>query len=152
MGKHHPCAECGAAVRTRPQVRRTRVGRYRVDDDSQLGSVCDRGHAEVDLKELAGYERRAAAMVLREAADVGGDEIRFARKSLGLTQARMAALLDVAPETVSRWETGSERMSRVSRLALLAVVRDLGGLERIEKGAGAGTREVLHVESAVRSS
>jgi DNA-binding transcriptional regulator YiaG len=145
MAKHHPCVECGAAVTTGTPVRRTRVGRYKVDDDALPGPVCANGHAEVDLDRLAEYERRAAIVVLTQAADVGGDEIRFARKSLGLTQARVAALLDVAPETVSRWETGSERMSRVSRLALLAVVRDVAGLWRIERGDGAGTGGVLRV-------
>jgi DNA-binding XRE family transcriptional regulator len=75
------------------------------------------------------------AIVLSEAADIGGDEVRFARQSLGLTQARLAGLLDVAPETVSRWETGSETMSRVSRLAS---VKDVEGLARIERGKRCG--------------
>jgi DNA-binding transcriptional regulator YiaG len=137
MGKHHPCDECGAAVGPGRPVRRTRVGRYKVDDASRAGPVCANGHAAFDLEELAEYERRAAIVVLSQAADVGGDEIRFARKSLGFTQARLARWLDVAPETVSRWETGSETMSRVSRLALLAVARDVEGLASIEEGKGA---------------
>jgi len=145
MGKHHPCDECGAAVTAGRRVRRTRVGRYKVDDDSRAGPVCANGHAEVDLNELAEYERRAALVVLSQAADIGGEEIRFARKSLGFTQARLAGVLDVAPETVSRWETGSETMSRVSRLALLAVVSDVGVLARIEKREGARTSETLFV-------
>ena len=147
MTRHHPCDECGAAVTAGKPVRRTRVGRYKVDDDSRAGPVCANGHAELDLDELAEYERRAAIAVLSEAADIGGDEIRFARKSLGFTQARLARLLDVAPETVSRWETGSETMSRVSRLALLAVVNDAGGLARIERGDGARTGEALRVNA-----
>jgi transcriptional regulator with XRE-family HTH domain len=89
-------------------------------------------------------------VVLSEAADISGDEIRFARKSLGFTQARLARLLDVAPETVSRWETGSETMSRVSRLALLAVVNDAWGLARIERGDGARTGETLRVNANAR--
>jgi DNA-binding transcriptional regulator YiaG len=145
MGKHHPCDECGAAVGPGKPVRRTRVGRYKVDDDSQALPVCANGHAEIDLTELAEYERRAAMVVLAQGADIGGDEIRFARKSLGITQARLARLLDVAPETVSRWETGSEVMSRVSRLALLAVVRDMAGLGRVERRDGARVGGVLRV-------
>jgi DNA-binding transcriptional regulator YiaG len=145
MGKQSSCDECGAAVTAGRQVRRTRVGRYKVDDDSRAGPVCANGHAELDLKDLAEYERRAALVVLSQAADVGGDEIRFSRKSLGFTQARLAGVLDVAPETVSRWETGSETMSRVSRLALLAVVLDVAALGRIESREGARTSETLVV-------
>jgi hypothetical protein len=60
----------------------------------------------------------------------------------------LAALLDVAPETVSRWEHDRETMSRVSRLALLAVVRDPEALARLEKNEPARTAEVLRVHAA----
>jgi len=132
----------------RAHVKRTRVGRYKVDDGSQMLPTCENGHQEMALSDLAEYERRAAAVVLSEAADIGGAEIRFARKALGLTQARLGTLLDVAPETVSRWETGSETMSRVSRLALLAVVQDAPGLARLEKNEPARAAEVLRVHAA----
>lgn len=148
MSIEHACLECGAPLSTRTYVKRTRVGRYKVDDPSQLVPVCTNGHAEIDLKQLAEYERRAAVVVLSEVAEVGGAEIRFARKALGLTQARLAGLLDVVPETVSRWETGSEVMSRVSRLALLAVVCDPDALARLEKNDLAKAAEVLQVHHA----
>ncbi len=148
MNNDHPCVECGAELAERTYVKRTRVGRYKVDDGSQFVPICANGHVEIDLKQLAEYERRAAVVVLSEAADVGGAEIRFARKALGLTQARLAALLDVAPETVSRWETGAEAMSRVSRLALLAVVRDADALARLATNEPARIAEVLHVHAA----
>jgi len=148
MSKDHLCAECGAPLAARTFVRRTRVGRYKVDDGSQIVAVCAKGHPELDLNQLAEYERRAAAIVLSEAADIGGAEIKFARKALGLTQVRLAALLDVAPETISRWETGAESMSRVSRLALLAVVRDAGALKRLESNEPAKVAEVLRVRAA----
>ncbi|MGO8993683.1 MAG: helix-turn-helix domain-containing protein [Polyangiaceae bacterium] len=141
------CLECGAALTRRAYVKRTRVGRYKVDDGSHQAPVCAEGHAELSFDELAEYERRAAVVVLSEVSDIGGAEIRFARKSLGLTQARLAGLLEVAPETVSRWETGELPMSRVSRLALLAVVRDPGSLSRLEEKP-AKTSETLHVGAA----
>lgn len=145
MSNDHLCHECDAPLAVRAFKRRTRVGRYKVDDASQMVSVCANGHPELELEQLAEYERRAAVVVLSEAAQVGGEEIRFARKALGLTQARLAALLDVKQETVSRWESGSLDMSRVSRLALLAVVRDSSALQRFEKNELARTAEILHV-------
>jgi DNA-binding transcriptional regulator YiaG len=148
MSETQVCEECGKPLSLRTYVKRTRVGRYNVDDGSQVLAVCDNGHVEVELGQLAEYERRASVVVLSEAADIGGSEIRFARKALGLTQARLAKLLEVAPETVSRWETGAEPISRVSRLALLAVVRDPRGLARLEKDESAAPTEVLHVHAA----
>lgn len=142
------CHECGEPQTQRTHTVRTRVGRYKVDDSSRVLRVCSNGHADISLDELAEYERRAAVVVLSEAADIGGNEIRFARKALGLTQARLGTLLDVAPETVSRWETGSETISRVSRLALLAVVRDPGALDRLENNQPARPTEVLHIHAA----
>jgi len=148
MNIDHPCVECGAKLSMRGHIKRTRVGRYKVDDNSQRVPVCTNGHAELDADQLAEYERRAAVVVLSEAGDVAGNEIRFARKSLGLTQVRLAALMEVAQETISRWETGSESMSRVSRLALLAVVCAAGSLDRLAKNEPARVAEVLHVHAA----
>ena len=148
MSKDHLCEDCGEPLSLKTYVKRTRVGRYKVDDGSQIVPVCAKGHAEIDLEQLTEYERRASVVVLSEAAEIGGDEIRFARKALGLTQARLANLLDVAPETVSRWETGVETMSRVSRLALLAVVRDPRALTRLDRDEPAKAAEVLQVHAA----
>jgi DNA-binding transcriptional regulator YiaG len=148
MKVDHPCFECGSPLAVETHTKRTRVGRYKVDDGSQMMPVCAKGHVEMDLDQLAAYERRAAIVVLSEAVDIGGGEIRFARKALGLKQAQLATLLDVAPETISRWETGAETMSRVSRLALLAVVRDAPALARLQGSEGARVSEVLHVRAA----
>jgi hypothetical protein len=38
MSKDHLCEDCGEALCLRTYVRRTRVGRYKVDDGSQLVS------------------------------------------------------------------------------------------------------------------
>jgi DNA-binding transcriptional regulator YiaG len=124
MGKEPSCSECGAALVAGTSVRRMRVGRYRVEEPGPR-STCLHGHESIDLETLAEYERRAAAIVLRDLGrEAGGEEIRFARKAVGMTQARLAGVLDVAPETISRWENDAEVMSRVSRLALLAVVTE----------------------------
>jgi len=117
-------------------------GRYKVEDSSVMVPVCANGHVQIALEALAEYERRAAIVVLSEAAEIGGAEIRFARKTVGLTQARLAAVLDVAPETVSRWENDHEPMSRISRLALLAVVRDFPSLALLSQTMCIRTHEV----------
>lgn len=35
-----------------------------------------------------------------------GDRIQFYRKSSGLTQSRLAELIGVSPQAISKWETG----------------------------------------------
>jgi DNA-binding transcriptional regulator YiaG len=132
MNIDHACYECGAPLSVRQHVERTVVGRYKVDDGSQRVAVCTNGHPELDLDQLTEYARRASVVVLSEAGDIGGAEVKFARKSLGLTQAKLAALLGVRQETVSRWETGQEELGRTTQLAMLAVVRDAPALERLE--------------------
>jgi len=147
--ERHACVECGAELRAKAHVQRTRVGRYKVDDGSKMLPACANGHIELSLDDLAEYERRAAAVVLAEAAEIGPAEIRFARKSLGLTQARLAALMQVAPETVSRWESSNDpaAMSRVSRLALLAIVQGSEALARLDDRP-ARAAEVLKIHAA----
>jgi DNA-binding transcriptional regulator YiaG len=146
----HTCYECGAPLSVRHHTERTRVGRYTVEDASQRVVVCSNGHPELDLNQLAEYQRRAAIVVLAEAETIGGAEIKLARKALGLTQERLAALLDVRQETVSRWETGQDPFGRTARLALLAIVRDPEALERLIDHNPANANETLHV--AVRAA
>lgn len=117
------CLECDAPLVMRKHTHRTRVGRYNVEDASCVVPGCSNGHTELDLEALAQYEKRAATIVLTEAADIGGAEIRFSRKAIGLTQDRLSEAMNVAPETISRWENDDDSMTPVSRLALLAVVR-----------------------------
>ena len=49
-----------------------------------------------------------------------GPELREFRHQLGLSQARLAALLDVTPNTIARWERGELAIAspRMLRLAL----------------------------------
>ena len=143
----HNCFECGAPLTTHAYKKLVRVGRYKVEDSSAMAPVCANGHPELSLDAIAGYERRAAAVVLSEAKEIGGTEIRFARKSIGLTQAHLAEVLQVAPETVSRWECDRDEMSRVSRLALLAVVREVELLKRLDRNP-APAAEVLKIGTA----
>lgn len=71
-----------------------------------------------------------------------GEEIRFLRKEMGLSAVKLAEILGVSKVTVSRWETGQERIgSSVDRairlLYLLSQANDLdpiiGNLRQIGK-------------------
>ena len=51
------------------------------------------------------------------------DQLRAMRKAIGLTQKKMAELLQLGEKTWTRWETGAERPSR-SMNVLLCALRD----------------------------
>lgn len=85
-------------------------------------TVC--GRAQFDAE----AERRFALAVARQIADSGlatGEAFRFMRKAIGMRATELAELLDLAPETISRWETEKRAVDR-GALALMAnLVRDL---------------------------
>ena len=49
------------------------------------------------------------------------DQLRAMRKAIGLTQKKMAELLQLGEETWTRWETGAERPSRSMNVLLCAL-------------------------------
>jgi putative zinc finger/helix-turn-helix YgiT family protein len=80
------------------------------------------GESYLDLAAAESCDRQAAAQLVR-AGIPGRRAFKLVRKHLGYTGAELGALLDVAPETVSRWETGEREIPRYARalLALLAL-------------------------------
>jgi transcriptional regulator with XRE-family HTH domain len=52
-----------------------------------------------------------------------GEELKEKRTALGLTQAQLAEILDVKPNTVARWERGILPVPRTVELAMLTVER-----------------------------
>ena len=85
--------------------------------------VC--GEKVIDGPLLLQKEREVAAALARE-GPVDGDSFRFMRTTLRLRAADLAALLDVAPETISKWENGKNPVLRTAWL----VVAGHGARER----------------------
>jgi transcriptional regulator with XRE-family HTH domain len=54
---------------------------------------------------------------------MGGEELKEQRTALGLTQAQLAEILDVKPNTVARWERGLLPVPRTVELAMQTVER-----------------------------
>jgi putative zinc finger/helix-turn-helix YgiT family protein len=102
----NPCAEC--------KCRRVRKGV--VEESLTVGGVTFKaalpasicrgcGTDYVSLDDLARFELAVGAWL----GDHGvrtPETFRFMRKALGLKAADLAALLDLTPETISRWENG----------------------------------------------
>jgi putative zinc finger/helix-turn-helix YgiT family protein len=92
--------------------------------------LCDQCPAKV-LPD-ASYERLADAL-RRQASLLMPSEIVAKRTGLGLNQKDFAQLLGVAPETVSRWETGGQIQQRVMNDFMRAVF-DVPELREYLKG------------------
>lgn len=69
------------------------------------------------FEELGRFELAVAGQMARD-GECGPDVFAFMRKAIGLKAVDLAALLDVVPETLSRWEHGKTPVERRA-LALL---------------------------------
>jgi DNA-binding XRE family transcriptional regulator len=122
------CPNCNGTMALKGYSHETRVGRRLVTDGSGIVSQCEKcGTVDLAEEQLAGYERRAARTVLLESAQVGGPEIRFARKALGMRQADLAAALGCNPQQMSRYEN-DDTVEMWLRLAIVAL------LDRVDRG------------------
>ena len=66
--------------------------------------------------------------VLRDLPSIRGEALRYARKAAGLRQVDLARLLDIAPETISRYETSNDAVPRAVQVAMhgLLLLRESG--------------------------
>lgn len=143
MGETRQCPECGhQAVVFRGYTHTTAVAGIRVNDATAMAWVCGKcGFADLTADQISGYERRAAALVLRDGRHGTGPVLRFGRKALGLKQEELGLLLATAGETISRYENGKLEIPRAVQLALVAL---LDGVER-------GTEDVKQQVDKVKS-
>lgn len=56
--------------------------------------------------------------------DMTGDALKEKRAAIGLTQAQLAEILEVKPNTVARWERGILPVPKAIELALETVERN----------------------------
>jgi transcriptional regulator with XRE-family HTH domain len=70
---------------------------------------------------------------------MNGTELKERRAVLGFTQARLAEVLDVKPNTVARWERGILTVPHTVALAMATVEREHGGAPKAEASAARAT-------------
>jgi hypothetical protein len=141
------CANCGQQTLLRGYKHVTQVGGYTVTDATGMVETCPEcGEVSLSSDELAGYERRAARLILSEGARVNGEVLKFARKALGLRQRDLAAILRRNEQQISRDEHDDD-LPMDLRLAVA------GLLERVERGdsldrVGASAEHTLEIRRA----
>src|SRR5690606_27143957 len=119
VGERCPLCADGRLESRAPEHEIT-IGGIRVKDETAMVLVCSScGEGLITAGQRQGYERRAAATILRERMEVPGSVIRVARRSLGLTQKDLAQLIGTSSELVSRWENGKASIRRAEQLAIV---------------------------------
>lgn len=84
------------------------------------------GETYIGFEDLGRFEHTVAATLARDGTS-SPEAFRFMRKAIGMPAVELAELLDVTPETVSRWEHGKLRVERRALALLGSMV-----LERLE--------------------
>ena len=72
----------------------------------------------VSISQIASLNKKLAIAISRKPHKLSNGEIRFLRKYLGWSGVDFASHFGVAPETVSRWETGAKKMGSSSERLL----------------------------------
>jgi hypothetical protein len=125
----------------------TKVGGFTVTDATGMVETCPAcGEVSLSTEELAGYERRAARLILTEGARVGGAVLRYARGALGLRQRDLAAILRRNEQQISRDEHADELPMdlRLAVAELLTITERGEPLDRV----GASTGRALEIRKA----
>lgn len=85
---------------------------------------CDScGEVVIKLDDWGKFEREIAGWFARTGV-LSGEVFRFMRKAAGLRAKELAELLDVTPETISRWEKEHRQPDRKAMMVLGDLVLD----------------------------
>lgn len=124
MSRLDRCAECKhEGLHDTKQTRtRTVAGHtFQVDLDAQTCPAC--GTSFYSAKTVRQYETVIAVWLARHGVH-DGEAIRLMRSVLKLKGVELAALLDVAPETLSRWEKEHREPDRKATALVASMVLD----------------------------
>jgi DNA-binding transcriptional regulator YiaG len=100
-----------------------KIGAFKVHDETALQLTCEScGEVTLSMRDMIGYEQRAARAALATVERPTGEILRYARKSLHLTQEQLAIALGSASETISRWENDRAECPASHRFALAGLV------------------------------
>ena len=88
---------------------------------AQICGKC--GESFFESTVVAEFDLRVAEALL-QAGETSGAAIRYIRKAAGIAASELAGLLDVRPETVSRWEHDKRPIDRGSYAVLHQLILD----------------------------
>lgn len=104
---------------------------YEVEVDEEYGEL-------VSISSVHELHKTIGLYLINEKPELSGEEIRFLRKELNLSQKNLAGILKVDESTVRNWESGRVSITKPAELVLRALYKEQahgGGalIEMIEK-------------------
>ncbi len=89
----------------------------------------------VTINDIDGLHKTIGQCLIHNKKDLDGDEIRFLRHELGLSQMLLANLLDVSGQAINRWERGKNNINKPAE-ALIRVlyaehIKDMSGVKKM---------------------
>src|SRR5216683_6433207 len=79
---------------------------------------------EVRIKDIEGLHEAIGKTLINEKRDLSGKEIKFLRQEMLMSQALLAKLLDVAEQTVHRWEANKTDIPRAAETLIRVLYRE----------------------------
>jgi putative zinc finger/helix-turn-helix YgiT family protein len=118
------CLTCGKEMQSRREnYRYTESGLSNIVLANVEVRTCPHcGEREVVIPRLDELHRAIAQALVRQHTKLNPEQIRFLRKYLGWSAVDFARYMAVQPETVSRWESGSQDMGEISDRLLRLLV------------------------------
>ena len=88
---------------------------------------------QIIIRDIDGLHKVIGRILVNEKRDLSGKELRFLRHEMVMSQATLAKLLDVAEQTVHRWEAGKTEVPKPAEsLIRLLFNEHLGDNENIK--------------------
>ncbi len=121
------CGKCGGRTRRKRVTHTLTVSGVELTGEVAQDACAKCDEATMELAELGRFEVAAAAALARHGVCTG-ESFKFIRKTLGMRAADVGVVLGVAPETISRWETGQREVDRhvFAMLGELAIAKAEG--------------------------
>jgi len=125
MHEMKTCSQCRKrAVKKSKVADCIKIAGHKFCSNDIAGFRCTNCGAEYLTHEgLNGFERRVAEYLVK-AGEQSGEAIKFMRKVIGLKAIDFAKMLNVTPETISRWENKQRLIDRAALVVLQSLVRD----------------------------
>ena len=96
------------------------------------------GRHQVTIKDIDGLHEAVGRHLIKSKKDLNGDEIRFLRHEMLMSQSVLARLLDVSDQTINRWERDKSNVPKPAE----ALIRFLYK-EHVEDSSGIDVRGTL---------
>lgn len=128
------CFECGRQMECSKEIYHfEECGLDNVFLDSVEVCKCPCGEVEVCIPAMKELHQLIGLQIIRKDSLLNGKEIKFLRKSLGLSGIKLHQIMGANNSTISRWESGSQPISEPNDKLLRMIYVALADLSLVTK-------------------